>query len=52
MAWGRGDGLRQEGASNALGSYTFSSLADFAAGRASSYSRTLVQPERSGAVFP
>jgi hypothetical protein len=51
MAWARADGLRQEGASNALGGYTFSSLADFAAGRASSYSRTLVQPERSGAVW-
>jgi hypothetical protein len=51
MVWGRGDGLRQEGAANALGSYTFSSLADFAAGRASSYSRTLEQPERSGAVW-
>jgi hypothetical protein len=51
MAWGRADGLRQEGSSNALGSYTFSSLADFAAGRASSFSRTLVQPERSGAVW-
>jgi hypothetical protein len=51
MVWARADGLRQEGASNALGGYTFSSLADFAAGRASSYSRTLVQPERSGAVW-
>jgi hypothetical protein len=51
MLWGRADGLRQDGASNALGGYTFSSLADFAAGRASSYSRTLVQPERSGAVW-
>ena len=51
MAWGRADGLRQEGASNALGSYAFSSLADFAAGRASSYTRTLVQPERTGAVW-
>jgi hypothetical protein len=51
MVWGRADGLRQEGASNALGGYSFSSLADFAAGRASSYSRTLVQPERSGAVW-
>jgi hypothetical protein len=51
MLWGRADGLRQEGANNALGSYTFSSLADFDAGRASSYSRTLVQPERSGAVW-
>jgi len=51
MVWGRADGLRQEGASNALGGYSFNSLADFAAGRASSYSRTLVQPERSGAVW-
>jgi hypothetical protein len=51
MLWGRADGLRQEGASNALGGYTFSSLADFAVGRASSYSRTLVQPERSGTVW-
>jgi hypothetical protein len=51
MVWGRVDGLRQGGASNALGGYTFNSLADFAAGRASSYSRTLVQPERSGAVW-
>ena len=51
MVWGRVDGLRQEGSSNALGSYTFSSLADFAAGRASSYSRTLVQPERAGEVW-
>ena len=49
--WGRADGLRQEGTSNALGTYTFSSLADFSAGRASSYSRTVVQPERSGAVW-
>jgi hypothetical protein len=51
VVWGRADGTRLEGSSNALGSYTFSSLADFAAGRASSFSRTLVQPERSGAVW-
>ena len=51
MAWGRVDGLRQEGANNALGSYTFNSLADFAANRASSYSRTLSQPDRSGTVW-
>jgi hypothetical protein len=51
MAWGRLDGLRQQGATNALGSYTFNSLADFAANRASSYSRTLSQPDRSGTVW-
>ena len=51
MVWGRVDGLRQEGANNALGSYTFNSLADFAANRASSYSRTLSQPDRSGTVW-
>jgi hypothetical protein len=51
MVWGRADGARQEGSSNALGSYTFGSLADFAAGRASSYTRTLAQPDRSGAVW-
>jgi hypothetical protein len=51
MAWGRVDGLRQEGASNALGSYSFNSLADFGANRASSYSRTLSQPDRSGTVW-
>src|SRR5207237_477873 len=51
MAWGRLDGVRQQGANNALGSYTFNSLADFAANRASSYSRTLAQPDRSGSVW-
>ncbi len=51
MAWGRVDGLRQQGANNGLGSYTFSSLADFAANRASSYSRTLSQPDLSGTVW-
>jgi hypothetical protein len=51
MAWGRVDGLREQGANNALGSYTFNSLADFAANRASSYSRTLSQPDRSGTVW-
>ena len=51
MAWGRLDGLRQQGASNALGSYSFNSLADFASGCASSFTRTLSQPERTGAVW-
>jgi len=51
MAWGRLDGLRQQGMNNALGSYSFNSLADFAANNASSYSRTLTQPDRSGTVW-
>ncbi|HEV7990264.1 MAG TPA: carboxypeptidase-like regulatory domain-containing protein [Gemmatimonadaceae bacterium] len=49
--WGRTDGLRQTGANNALGSYSFASIADLAAGRASSYTRTLLQPERAGTVW-
>jgi len=51
MLWGRADGLSQDGANNALGSYSFASIADLAAGRASSYTRTLSQPERSGTVW-
>ena len=51
MAWARLDGLRQQGATNSLGSYTFNSLADLAGGRASIFTRTLSQPERSGAVW-
>ena len=51
LLWGRADGLRQRGESNTLGSYTFNSLADLSAGRASSYTRVLSQPERSGAVW-
>lgn len=45
--WFRGDGLSQTGRPNSLGQYTFSSLADFEASRPASYSRTLVQPDRS-----
>jgi hypothetical protein len=51
QAWGRVDGLRQEGLPNALGQYTFNSLADFASNRASSYSRTLTQPARSATTY-
>jgi hypothetical protein len=43
--------MRQAGAANLLGSYTFNSIADFAAGRAASYSRTLTQPEREGTAW-
>jgi hypothetical protein len=49
--WGRVDGLRQTGISNPFGSYSFNSLADLAAGNADSYSRTLIQPDRSGTVW-
>lgn len=44
--WFRGDGLSQIGRPNALGSYTFNSLADLEANRPASYSRTLTQPDR------
>jgi hypothetical protein len=49
--WARLDGLRQSAMSNQFGSYSFNSLADFAAGNADSYSRTLFQPARSGTVW-
>jgi hypothetical protein len=51
LLYGRADGEREQGVSNALGSFTFNSLADLAAGRPASFSRTLSQPERDGAVW-
>jgi hypothetical protein len=51
LAWARGDGLRQDLVSNANGQYSFASLEDFAAGRASGYSRTLAQPQRAGTAW-
>ena len=51
LLWGRVDGLREEGFSNGLGTYTFNSIEDFSAGRASSFSRTLTQPPREGTVW-
>jgi len=51
LLWGRADGLRQEGISNALGSFSFNSIEDFAARRPASFSRTLSQPVRSGSVW-
>ena len=51
LLWGRVDGLREEGFTNALGTYTFNSLEDFSAGTASSFSRTLTQPPREGTVW-
>jgi hypothetical protein len=51
LLWGRFDGLRQEGFSNGLGTYSFNSIEDFSAGRASNFSRTLSQPPREGRVW-
>ena len=51
FVWGRADGLRDEGISNGLGTFTFNSIADFEAGRASSFSRTLLQPAKDGKVW-
>jgi hypothetical protein len=51
LVWGRADGIRQEAGGNLLGSYAFNSIADFQAGRAASYTRTLVQPVRSGTAW-
>jgi hypothetical protein len=49
--WARGDGLTQQPGGNLLGNYSFNSIADFAAGKPASYSRTLTQPERSGTAW-
>ncbi len=51
LVWARSDGVRQEGVANGLGTFTYNSIADLAANRASSFSRTLTQPVRSGAVW-
>ncbi|HJP85842.1 MAG TPA: carboxypeptidase-like regulatory domain-containing protein [Gemmatimonadaceae bacterium] len=51
LLWGRLDGLRQDGFANGLGSYTFNSIDDFTAGRASSFTRTLSEPAREGKVW-
>lgn len=51
LAWGRADGLEQEGIPNSLGTFSFNSIDDFSAGRPASFSRTLTQPARSGKVW-
>src|SRR4051812_6756190 len=51
MVWGRMDALRDEGFNNGLGTYSFNSIEDFAAGNPSSFSRTLTQPSREGKVW-
>ncbi len=49
--WARADGLQQNGLPNSVGQYAYSSLADFAANRPASYSRTLVQPTRTAESY-
>jgi hypothetical protein len=49
--WGRADGIRREGSGNALGTFTFNSLDDFAANHPSSFSRVLEQPVREGTTW-
>jgi hypothetical protein len=51
IAWGRIDGLDQDGGSNAFGRWSFASLADLEVGRPSSYGRTLVDPGRDGRAW-
>lgn len=49
--WARADGLRQEGIANQLGSFSFNSIDDLAAGHAASFNRTLAQPPRAATVW-
>lgn len=51
LVWARGDGIRQGGIPNQLGTFAFNSIADFAAGHPASFTRTLSQPERLGSVW-
>jgi hypothetical protein len=51
LLWARADGTRDDGITNALGSFTFNSLADLAASHPASFSRTLAQPVRDGKVW-
>ncbi len=49
--WLRADGMKQEGQSNTLGQYSYASLEDFELNRPSSYTRTLVQPDREASAY-
>jgi hypothetical protein len=49
--WARGDGLTQEGMPNALGAYTYNSIADLAANRPASYSRLVQQRTRDATTI-
>jgi hypothetical protein len=49
--WARADGTRSDGVPNQLGNFTYNSIADLAAGKPASFTRTLSQPEREGSVW-
>ena len=49
--WGRVDELSLSGGSNRAGSYSYNSIADFAANTPASFSRTLSEPARTGKVW-
>ncbi|MCU0647976.1 MAG: carboxypeptidase-like regulatory domain-containing protein [Gemmatimonadaceae bacterium] len=51
IVWGRVDGSRQAGGGDVLGRYGFQSIDDLLAGRAASFSRTLVLPDRVGTTW-
>ncbi len=51
LLWGRVDGLAYDLPGDRLGTFGFASIADFAAGRASSFTRTLTQPDRQGSAW-
>ena len=51
FGWARVDGLSEDGGADVRGRYSFNSIGDFAAGRASSFSRALTQPASDGAAW-
>ena len=51
LLWGRADGLSLGGGSNRFGSFSYNSIADFAANNPASFSRTLSEPDRNGRVW-
>lgn len=51
LVWARADGIAQELPGNRRGTFRFASISDLAAGRASSFTRTLTQPDRSGSAW-
>ncbi|MCC6243235.1 MAG: TonB-dependent receptor [Gemmatimonadaceae bacterium] len=48
IGWFRGDGIESASRANAFGIFQFSSLAELAANRPASYTRTLIEPRRAG----
>jgi hypothetical protein len=50
-AWSRVDGVRDATLADARGTFAYNTLADFEAGRAAAFTRTLAQPERGGTAW-